>query len=114
MNTTNFDWRWIGVILIVLFVLFPSRETRIVLGLIGAAWMIQAGLEPWRAGRTSVLGNTKVTYWRGQRIETKVPTRTRIRSVSSLQMAASAIYLLVGVASGLAAIYSFAQISGLV
>src|ERR1044071_2688227 len=53
VNTTNFDWRWIGVILILLFVLFPSRETRIVLGLIGAAWMIQSGLEPWRAGRTS-------------------------------------------------------------
>lgn len=113
MNTTNFDWRWIGVILILLFVLFPSRETRIVLGLIAAAWMIQAGLEPWRAGRSSTLGSTKVTYWRGQRIETKQSTRARIRSVSSLQMAASVLYLLLGVASGFAAIFSFAQLIGL-
>lgn len=114
MNTTNFDWRWLGVILILLFVLFPSRETRIVLGFIGAAWMIQAGLEPWRGGRSSVLGSTKVTYWRGQRIETKVPARARLRSVSSLQTAASVVYLLLGVAIGLAALYSFAQLSGLV
>ncbi|HEY0607509.1 MAG TPA: hypothetical protein VGD58_31615 [Herpetosiphonaceae bacterium] len=114
MNTTNFDWRWVGVILILILIFTSDRRTDIVLGAIGAAWMIQAGLEPWRAGRTSVLGNTKVTYWRGQRIETKVPARTRIRSVSSLQMAASAVYLLIGVASGLAAIYWFALISGLV
>ena len=114
MNTLNFDWRWIGVILILILIFSRDPRTDIVVGAIGAAWMIQAGLEPWRAGRTSVLGSTKVTYWRGQRIETKVPARARLRSVSSVQIAASVVYLLIGVAGGLTAIYSFAQISGLV
>lgn len=116
MNTTNFDWRWIGVIFLILMVLPLLRQvnlTAVPVLAIGAAWMIQSGLEPWRAGRTNVLGSTKVTYWRGQRIETKVPARTRVRSVSSIQMVVSVLYLLIGVASAFAAIYWFAQLTGL-
>lgn len=112
MNTLNFDWRWLGVILILLFLLSPDPLTKVVLAAIAAAWMVQAGLDPWRGGR-STLGSTKVTYWRGQRIETKVSTRARLRSVSSIQMVVSVIYLMLGVASAWAAIYSFGRLSGL-
>lgn len=114
MNTTNFDWRWVGVILILLMIFARDTRTDIVVAAIGAAWMIQAGLEPWRGGRSSVLGSTKVTYWRGQRIETKVPARARLRSVSSIQMVVSALYLLLGLGSAFAAIYWFARLTGLI
>lgn len=113
MNTTNFDWRWVGVILILLLVLTADTRTGIVVAAIGAAWMIQAGLEPWRGGRSRSLGSTKVTYWRGQRIETKVSARARLRSVSSLQIVVSVLYLLLGLGSAFAAIYWFARLTGL-
>ncbi|HEY0734352.1 MAG TPA: hypothetical protein VGD69_05560 [Herpetosiphonaceae bacterium] len=113
MNTINFDWRWVGVILILLLVLTRDIRTGIVVAAIGAAWLIQAGLEPWRGGRSSPLGSTKVTYWRGQRIETKVPARARLRSVSTIQMIVSALYLLLGGASAFAAVYWLAQITGI-
>jgi hypothetical protein len=111
VNTMNFDWRWIGIILILLYVVFPDPRTAIVVAAIGAGWMIQAGLQPWRAGRSS-FSSTKVTYWRGQRIETRQSTRARIRSVSTIQMLVSGLYLLLGIASAFASLFSFIRLFG--
>jgi small-conductance mechanosensitive channel len=115
VNTINFDWRWIGVIFLILMLL-PLRGqvnlTAVPVLAIAAAWLILSALEPWRAGRSS-FSSTKVTYWRGQRIETRQPARARLRSVSSIQMLVSVLYLLLGVASAFAAIFWFARLSGL-
>jgi small-conductance mechanosensitive channel len=112
VNTINFDVRWLSVIFLILMLFYRSALTDIALGMVGAAWMLQAGLEPWRRGR-STLGSTKVTYWRGQRIVTKQPARARFQAVSNIQTVSSIVYLVLGVASAYAALYWFADVSGL-
>ena len=113
MNTINFDWRWLAVIFVLLLVLFPSPQTNIVVLGIGAGWAIQAGLAPWRSGR-SVLGGTKVTYWRGQKIVTKQPVRARVRSVSGVQLVVSLVYLALGLGRAYAALARFARLVSLI
>jgi Na+-transporting NADH:ubiquinone oxidoreductase subunit NqrB len=108
----NFDGRWIALIFLILFLLFPSPHTSIVLLAIGAAWAIQAGIAPWRGGR-STLGGTKVTYWRGQRIVTKQPTRARLRAVSGTQILVAIVYLALGLGMAYAAFIRFASLIGL-
>ncbi|HEX6290441.1 MAG TPA: hypothetical protein VFZ66_14725 [Herpetosiphonaceae bacterium] len=112
MNTTNIDWRWIALIFLILLLLSRNALTNIAVLAIGAGWAIQAGLEPWRRSG-SVLGSTKVTYWRGQRIVTKQPARARLRSVSPLQVIVSFVYVALGLGSAYAALYWFARVSGL-
>lgn len=109
MNTINFDWRLIAVIL-VLFLIFFSRnaQTNIVVLAIGAGWALQAGLAPWRTGR-GVLGSSKVTYWRGQRIVTKPRGRARV-AVAPVQMLVSAVYLLLGLGMAYSAILTFVRL----
>ena len=109
MNTMNFDGRWIALIFLILFLLFRSPQTDIVLLAIGAGWAIQAGLAPWQGGRNA-LGGTKVTYWRGQRIVTKQPVRARIRSVSGIQILVSIVYLALGLGMAYAAFSWFASL----
>ncbi len=101
MIRTGFDWRWIVVIVIAL-IFFGQINLSLspILGVIllglGGYWGIQAGLSPWR-GRGSMLGSTKVTYWRGQRIEMKQPRRSRLSVPASTPLAVSIFYLAIGV-----------------
>jgi hypothetical protein len=112
VNRINFDVRWLSVIFLVLILVSRNSLTNIALGMVGAAWLLQAGLEPWRRGR-STLGSTKVTYWRGQRIVTKQPARARFQAVSSIQTVCSIVYLALGAVSAYAALYLFARVSNL-
>jgi hypothetical protein len=113
VNTPNFDPRWIFVIFIVLLlVLRGNPYIDIVILLVGAGWALQAGLVPWR-GTTSPIGRSKVTYWRGQRIEIQQPAWERVRSISLLQVLVSVIYLAVGLIAAYAAILSFLRLSNI-
>lgn len=112
MNTVNLDWRAIVVIgLLLLFVFSRNPATNIMLLAIGAGWALQSGLTPWRSGR-GMLGSTKVTYWRGQKIVTKQPARARMRSVSTIQMLVSIWYILLGLGMAYAAIIWFIRFLG--
>ena len=98
---TTFDWRWIVVIVIALVFfgqlrIAPSPVLGVVILALGGYWAIQAGLEPWR-GRAPILGSSKVTYWRGQRIEMKQPTRARFRTPATTPLIVSIVYLSMGV-----------------
>ena len=111
MNTINFDWRLISVILVLLLVIFSrSPQTNIVVLAIGAGWALQAGLAPWRGSR-GVLGSSKVTYWRGQRIVTKQRSRGRSVDLSPVQMLVSVLYLALGLGMAYTAIAIFAQLA---
>ena len=114
MNTTNFDWRWITVILIVLYLIArPSLSpVTVVIGAVGAGWLLQTALTPWRTTR-NVLGSSKVTYWRGQRIVTKQSASARIRSVSTLQVLLSVWYFVLGLGCAYATIIVFTGLVGL-
>lgn len=76
MNRFNFDWRWVGLIAVVAIIAggarIPWPLTMLVLGG-GGAYLLNAGWLAWtRAG--GMPSKSKVTYWRGQRIEAG-PTR---------------------------------------
>ena len=97
MGRTTFDWRWIIIIVVALMFFGQLRfATSSGLGVIvlalGGYWAIQAGIEPWRTGR-SLFGSTKVTYWRGQRIELRQPRRARFHTPGAMQLLVSFIYL---------------------
>ena len=111
MNTVNFDWRLIAVVLVLFLVLFSRNpQTNIVVLAIGAGWAIQAGLAPWRGSR-GVLGSSKVTYWRGQRIVSKPSSRSRRLSLTPVQILVSLWYLTLGLGMAYAAIAIFVRLA---
>lgn len=107
MRTTNLDWRVIAGLLFLLLLLFSrSPQIDLVLLAIGAGWFIQSGIAPFR-GRGSILGSTKVTYWRGEKIVTRVPPGARLRSVSPVQIGVAVLYIALGLSMAYAAIQVF-------
>ena len=101
MIRTGFDWRWIVVIVVALLFfgqvnLSLSPIVGVALLGLGGYWALQAGLTPWRGRGGSLLGSTKVTYWRGQRIEMKQPRRSRFAVPATTSLAVSVLYLVVG------------------
>lgn len=108
MRGFRFDWRWAALIAFVAILAnarsLPWFVTALTLGAAGGyllwlawqAWGIGGG----RGGR----GDTRrVTYWRGQRIETSGPTR-RYRPRTWEEIAPVALYGLIGTALALAAL----------
>ena len=97
MGRMRFDWRWVGLILFIALLANGRRlpSEVIALALIGAgAYLLVMGWRVWvRAGGPPSRG--RVTYWRGQRIETAPPPRgpamPRLRDIGP-----AAIYLLLG------------------
>ena len=112
MNTISFDRRWIFVLLLVLVLLNPGGLIGVVVLAIGAGWAIQAGLAPWRMGMGRI-SSTKVTYWRGQRIETRQPPSQRLRMLPFTQLLVALFYLLLGIGMAYAALLRFATLSQL-
>lgn len=79
--------------------------------IVGAVWFLSAAIGPLRGGsRRSTLGSTKVTYWRGQRIETRLPPRARVRAASNVQAAGALWYLALGVGCAYAAIITLLRL----
>lgn len=110
LGRMNFDWRWIVLVVLALmfFGQFSLRVSPVASGLLlalGGCWAIMVGLEPWRRGRGALLGNTKVTYWRGQRIEMRQPGRARLRTPPTTSLIVSILYLVVGVGLVLGAVF---------
>ena len=112
MGRTTFDWRWIIVIVIALIFfgqirVAPSVELGIVLLALGGYWAVQAGLGPWRE-RGPLLSSTKVTYWRGQRIELPAggarARRPRFRTPAATSLAVSLLYFTLGAGCWFAAL----------
>lgn len=118
MGRTTFDWRWIVLIFVALIFLGQvnlrfSPIVGVVLLAVGAYWAIQAGLGSWRSGGGgSVLGSSKVTYWRGQRIE--LPSRgspvRRLRTPAGTTLLVSIFYLVLGAGFVFAAVRSLLQL----
>lgn len=110
MRTNAIDWRLVVGLIFLFFILFSrSPQTDFIMLALGAGWFLQTGLTPWR-GRGSVLGSTKVTYWRGERIVTRQPPRARFRSVGGMQLLVSVWYVVLGLSMVYAAILLFARL----
>ena len=106
MNNINFDPRWLFVIVLVLILLNPGGLAGVVVLAIGAGWAIQAGLAPWRMNMGRISG-TKVTYWRGQRIETRQAPTQRLRMLPITKLLVAVLYLTLGLGMAYAAILRF-------
>lgn len=118
MGRTSFDWRWIVIIFVALIFLGQvnlrfSPVIGVVLLALGGYWAIQAGLSSWRerGGGGPLLGNTKVTYWRGQRIELprnnqSSARRLRLRTPAGTNLLVSVFYLVLGAGFVFAAVRS--------
>ncbi len=112
MRNLPFDSRWLILILVRLFVLTARGLAGVVLLAVGAGWAIQAGLASLRISSPQ-LGGSKVTYWRGQRIETRQAPSQRVRSVPVTQLAIGVFYVVLGAGMGYAAIVLFLRSSNL-
>jgi hypothetical protein len=110
MPNIRFDWRWVIAILVIA-VLANSRSlpwqavvTILALGggyLLYLGWQVAGGV----GGRRE---SQRVTYWRGQRIETKAPPR-QIRTPSLRELAPASLYLVLGAVMLLGALAILAQ-----
>jgi hypothetical protein len=119
VGRTSFDWRWI-VIIFVALIFFGQVNLRfspavgVVLLALGAYWAIQAGLSSWRQRGGPLLGSSKVTYWRGQRIE--IPRnespmrRLRLRAPVGTSLLVSLFYLILGAGFVFAAVRSLLRL----
>ncbi len=81
MPALRFDWRWIALIIIVI-ILFNAQS--LPWPLTALALALPAGWLLYRAGQSLGLSlpgsrsSTRVTYWRGRRIETSGPPRQMV------------------------------------
>lgn len=77
MRGLRFDWRWVGVIAVLVVLTNSSRLPPLLTALVvGAAgiWLLYTGWQAWvREGGPPE--RSRVTYWRGQRIELAPPRR---------------------------------------
>ena len=104
MGGFRFDWRWVGLIVFVALLAnagrLPWPAVALALGG-GGAYVLTVGWRAWtRSGGGPSRG--RVTYWRGQRIET--PPRRGIAMPRFGDIGPAAIYLLIGGALVLAAV----------
>ena len=104
MGRFRFDWRWVGLIAFVALLAnarhLPWQAIALALGG-GGAYVILIGWRAWtRPG--GEFGRGRVTYWRGQRIET--PPRRGATMPRLSDIGPVAIYFLIGGALILAAV----------
>ena len=73
---------------------------------LGAGWFINSGVSTLRSSG-NVLGNSKVTYWRGERVVVRQPARARFRAVSATQTLVALLYIAMGAGMAYAALRVF-------
>lgn len=103
MYRFRFDWRWVALIAIVALIANGGALPWLVLVLVLAGsgvYLLYQGWNVWTGGRPTT--SDRVTYWRGQRIETSAPRRVNIPSFRTIGPAV--IYLVIGAALTLAAL----------
>ena len=105
MSRFRFDWRWVALIGFVALIAnanrLPWQLVAIVLGGVGG-YILMLGWRAWTHAGGS-MSRSRVTYWRGQRIE--VAPQRRGPSLPRLsEVGPALIYLLLGGALVLAAV----------
>jgi hypothetical protein len=106
MPNIRFDWRWIALIIFVAILAnaraVPWFVSALALGLAGG-YLLQQAWRAWGISGGFGGGSRRVTYWRGQKIETGgSPRRYRPRTLSEL--APVLLFALLGAALTLAAL----------
>lgn len=102
MPNIRFDWRWIALIVIVAIVANGRALPGPVIFLAlagGGGYLLYFGWKVWNGGS---IRSSRVTYWRGQRIETQVKRRVGLPPLGAIGPAL--LYLIIGGAMLLAAV----------
>jgi hypothetical protein len=106
VRSFRFDWRWVAVIAFVA-ILANSRALPwpIPVAALGAAggYLVYLAWEAWNRTGLRSRGTTRVTYWRGERVEMQRPA-PRIRPGDFTTLAPTLVYALVGSALLLAGV----------
>lgn len=107
MGSFRFDWRWVAAIVFIAIMVngrvLPWPVTALTLGGSGA-YLLYMAWQSWGLGGSVRSRDTRrVTYWRGQRIETANAPR-RSRPLVWSELAPVLVYALVGLALLLAAV----------
>lgn len=106
MRAPRFDWRWVAVIAFVAILAnnraLPWFITAATLSAAGG-YLLYLAWEAW--GRTGLRGRgtTRVTYWRGERVEMQRPA-PRVRPGDFTAMVPTLVYALIGSALLLAGV----------
>ncbi|MFV9507816.1 MAG: hypothetical protein AB4911_24980 [Oscillochloridaceae bacterium umkhey_bin13] len=109
MSRFRFDWRWAAVIVVIALLAnarsLPWPVTALTLGVPGG-YLLSLAWTAWRRSGGWADGNstTRVTYWRGQRIETPASPRRYRPARHWDDLAPVVVYGLFGVALLLAAL----------
>lgn len=105
MRNLRFDWRWLALIVFVAILAnaraLPWVVVALTLGAAGA-YLLSLAWAAWGIGGGR-RDTRRVTYWRGQKIESSGPTR-RYRPRSWDELAPIALYGIIGLALALAAL----------
>ncbi len=103
MRTIRFDWRWAALIAFVAILAnarsLPWFITVLAFGLSGG-YLLRLAWQAWGPGTNDT---RRVTYWRGERIETRGSSR-RPRPRSWDELAPVVVYALLGTALALGAV----------
>jgi hypothetical protein len=94
MPGRRFDWRWIVLIVIVAIIANGAQLPWLVLFLAlagGGGYLLYLGWQVWGGGAFS---SKRVTYWRGQRIETPAQRRRGLPPLRAIGPAL--LYLIIG------------------
>lgn len=106
MRGFRFDWRWVALIGFVAILAnarsVPWFVVALALGTAGG-YLLWTAWRSWGVGSGWGADTRRVTYWRGQRIETGGPPR-RFRPRSWSEVAPIAVYALLGGVLALAAL----------
>lgn len=102
MHNLRFDWRWIALIVIVAIVAAGQQIPWPIVFLAlagGGGYLLYLGWRIWGGGSVN---SSRVTYWRGQRIEKPAQRRVSIPPLRAIGPAL--LYLIIGGAMVLAAL----------
>jgi hypothetical protein len=98
MSGSSFDWRWIAAIVFVAILVagrnLPWPVVTLTLAA-GGGYMLYLGWQVWKREGGSSGGSSRVTYWRGQRIELK-PEKRSSGTPSLRSVGPALLYLIVG------------------
>lgn len=108
MRNIRFDWRWVGLIIVVAIIanaqFLPWPVLMLVLGGSGG-YLLFVGWQVWnREGGPRPGGHKRVKYWRGQRIELDDSPRRGGKLPTLRAITPALIYFLIGGALLLGAI----------
>lgn len=97
MNRYRFDWRWIALVAVIAVLASSQRLPWFVTALIlggGGVYLLRMGWQAW-TGRGGAPSRSRVTYWRGQRIDL-APQRRGPAMPRMSDIGPAVVFLLIG------------------